>query len=98
MLAGLILLVMVIDTMATVYCVVRMRGIVEHVNTMSKVVGGMGDVMRNICKQQDRIMVEPKQDETPTLDLSAAMELASQATPEQVAQAEELLKKLGLGE
>ena len=103
MLAALLLVAIVVDTLATVYCVVRVKGLLEYVQGMQKVVTAMGDVVRNISKQEDAPKVsgavdDVKCDVDGSLDIAAAVDLASQATPEQMQQAAEILKKLGLGD
>lgn len=103
MLAALLLVAIVVDTLATVYCVVRVKGLLEYVQGLQKVVTAMGDVVRNISKQEDTPKVSGafdvvKGDVDGSLDIAAAVDLASQATPEQMQQAAEILKKLGLGD
>lgn len=103
MLAALLLVAIVVDTLATVYCVVRVKGLLEYVQGMQKVVTVMGDVVRNLSKQEDAPKVsgavdDVKGDVDGSLDIAAAVDLASQATPEQMQQAAEILKKLGLGD
>lgn len=103
MLAALLLVAIVVDTLATVYCVVRVKGLLEYVQGLQKVVTAMGDVVRNISKQEDTPKVSGavdvvKGDADGSLDIAAAVDLASQATPEQMQQAAEILKKLGLGD
>lgn len=97
MLAGLLLLLVIVELAVSVWCLTRFGGVLKELHMCEKQCETLAGMIRNwVPDSSGPVSVElPQVDDS---SLSSANDVLANATDEQVAAAAEVLKRLGLSQ
>lgn len=91
-----LLLAVVVDCLLTVWCLARLRGYVEQMSMVRRVVENQGRMLVDVSNDGNGQLQDIEVPEVDTDTAAAAASLLSEASPEDLAKAASILEKLGL--